>query len=161
PNNFAACTCQKGMLWTHQAEGSVLLTLGPFDVSHPIQTFILQWARATGSIPDLIPWALCSTPDGSTFVVVAQESSKLDAAIDSTFGWTHVLVYRNPGGISSAPSAWHLEQVLDLNLAPTATWDSRYAAVDPSGHVLLYVTANGGAKRFSLADGKLLGSLPL
>ncbi len=160
-DDYAARACRDGLLAVNRHGASVTLALQPFDATRPARTFTLQWANATGAVPDLLPWAVCANPDGTTVVVIAQASKGFNNTGTGTFGNAHALVYRNADGLASAPPAWRLEHAWDLGVAPTATWDPRYAAVDPAGRVLLYVTANGGARRFSLDDGRSLGALPL
>jgi hypothetical protein len=161
-DDFAAHGCRDGLFWVKARNtNAASLILEPFDPSRPRRTFDLQWAHGTGETPDLMPWAVCSTPDGSTVVVITQGSKNFDNTVAATFGSAHALVYRNAGGLGAAPPVWQLDHAWDLNVAPTATWEQRHAAVDPTGQVLLYVTANGGARRFSLVDGSTLGGLPM
>jgi hypothetical protein len=159
-SDFSARGCRDGMLYVEAEGANVSLHLEPFDAAKPIRTFALQWAHGTGSTPDLLPWAVCATPDGSTVVVIAQESENFNNTVTGVFGDAHALVYRNAGGVEAAPPTWQLERELDLHVAPTRTWTHRVAAIDPTGKVLVYAT-NGGAWRFSLADGKEMGTLPV
>jgi hypothetical protein len=159
--DFSAHGCRDGMLYVQANAIKVSMFLQPFDATKPLRTFTLQWAHGTGATPEFLPWAVCATPDGSTVVVIAQESKNFHNTVAASFGDAHALVYHNAGGVEAAPPTWQLDRELDLHVAPTGTWDKRFAAIDPTGEVLVYGTAYGGTKRFSLADGKVLGMLPL
>jgi hypothetical protein len=115
--------------------------------------------RQHAGVADVAPWSLCTTPDGSTVVIISQESDGTNK-IGSVYGRVRAMVYRNAGGLMAAPETWTLSKVFDLGVPFCNGWDQRFAAVDPGGNVLLYVSPEG-AFRYSLADGARIGRLPL
>jgi WD40 repeat protein len=133
----------------------VRLVFIPFDPRQEPGRFSLQWPADS----KWVPWAIATTPDASTVVVIAQETDS-GSSITARFGRIRALIY-HPGGFKTAPAAWPIAKAFELKAPTDTAWSRRFAVLDPSGRTLLYWNSDTSVMRYDTADGKPLGILEL
>ena len=155
-DDYDSTACREGLVSIESGHTptSVRLKLTPFDFRLQPMIFSLQWP----SDSVWLPWAVATTPDVSTVAVIAQETDSSDN-VTSRFGRIRALIY-HPGNLQRAPSAWPIQNSFEVD-GTTGLWAARFAALDPSGRVLLYWSSVTSVMRYDTREGKLLGPIEL